>query len=104
MKTRRRTLLEDLGSHVAWGSTNLGKEREAIIIHNARETEVGNHDVRIFSLGTEQQVLRLEITMHDTSGVNVLNSQHDGANKLGSICLVVVALGADTVEELAASA
>lgn len=75
-----------------------------LLFHNTTQTKVGNHDVRVLSFVTEEQVLRLQIcaiatvlvqlapkaeamrtSVHDTAIVNVGNSGHDRTNQVRSI-------------------
>lgn len=42
-------------------STNLCQQLEFLLFHNPTQSEISNHNVRIFVLRTEQQVLGLEI-------------------------------------------
>ena len=41
--------------------------------------------------------------MNDTRGVDVLDSLHDSADKIGGVGLIVVSFGTNAVEELATS-
>jgi hypothetical protein len=41
--------------------------------------------------------------VNDTSGVDVLDGAHDGADKVGGVGLIVVSFGTNAIEELATS-
>jgi len=98
-----RTPFEDFRGHVAGGTTDLGEHGQFVFVHNATQTEIGDHNVCILLLGSKQQVLGLQIAMNDTGGVDVLDSAHDSADKVGGVGLIVVSFGTDAVEELATS-
>lgn len=55
-------------------------------------------------LAEEQEILGLEIPMHHSHGVTVMNHRHDLAAQVGGGTLGVMAFGDDPIEELAAGA
>lgn len=61
-----RTPLENFRSHVAGGTTDLGEHGQFVFVHDATQTEIGDHDVCILLLGSKQQVLGLQIAVNDT--------------------------------------
>ena len=93
---------------------------ELLFFHDTAQPKVGNHDVRIVSNSSEEQIFGLEITMNDATDMDILHSLHDSANQLGSIAvsvsrrlqnkkaiyarLMVVTLGAYPVKKLSATA
>ncbi len=70
---------------------------ELFLFHYTAQPEVRNHDVCILSRRSEEQVLGLEITMNDTTVVDILDGLHDSA-------FMVVALGTYPVKKLSATA
>src|SRR6267154_2502803 len=93
---------------------------ELFLFHYTAQPEVRNHDVCILSRRSEEQVLGLEITMNDTTVVDILDGLHDSAHQLGSVTMrvlrrlqdkrshhvrfMVVALGTYPVKKLSATA
>lgn len=57
-----RTLLTHARS-----SADLRQEIETLFFHHPTETKVSNHDIRIFSLCAEEQVLRLQICIRNVN-------------------------------------
>jgi len=98
-----RTLFENLRSHISGRTTDLGEHGQFVVIHNATETEIGDHNVRILRLGPKQQVLGFQIAVNDPRAVDVLDGAHDSADKVGGVGLIVVSFGTDAIKELATS-
>jgi hypothetical protein len=96
------SLSEDLRCHVTRCSASCGQDMELLFIHNSRQSEVGNQQISVVFWGSEQQILRLQVSMHDAVVMKVCDSRKCGADKIASIRFVVVALSADAVEQLAA--
>ena len=95
------SLAENLRCHVTWCSARRGQDVELLLIHNARQSKVGNQQIGIVFWCSEQQILRLQVSMHDAVVVEVCDSRECGTDKVASVGFVVVALSADAVEELA---
>ena len=95
-------LLEDLGSHVAWRSTRRREDMESLFVHNAAEPKVGDEQVGIVFGCSEQQVLRLQIAVDNTMVVQVGDGRQRSAHQVRRVGLVVAALPAYPVEQLAA--
>ena len=68
------------------------------------ETKVGGLEGRALVLAEEQEILGLEVPVHHSHGVAVMDHRHDLAAEIGGGALGVVSLGDDAVEELAAGA
>src|SRR5712671_1126507 len=114
------TLLKNFGSHITWSPTNLREQMEFLFFHDAAQSKVGNHDVRILSNCSEEQIFGLEITMDDTTVVDILHGLHDSAHQARRITksvlvkvqdirplglrLMVVTLGAYPVKEFTSTA
>ena len=95
-------LAEDLGRHVAGGAAGGGQDVELVLVHDAREPEVGDEQVGVVLGRAEQQVLGLEVAVHDAVLVEVGNGRQHRADQVRRVRLVVRALAADAVEQLAA--
>lgn len=94
--------LEDLRRHVAGGAAGGGQDVEVLVVHDAAEAEIGDEQVGVVFGGAEEQVLGLEVAVHDAVGVEVGDGGEGGQDQGGGVGFVVVALAADAVEELAA--
>ena len=51
-----------------WGTADLSEQVELLFLHYSAQSEVRNHDIRIFLLRTENQVLRLQILIFPRNG------------------------------------
>lgn len=89
---------EDLRCHVTWRSACRCQDVELLFIHNSRQPKVGNQQIGIVFWCSEQEVLRLQVSMYDAVVVEVRNSRKSRTDQIASIGFVVVALSADTVE------
>lgn len=98
------TLLEDLRCHIAGCAADLREQGQGAVVHDTTETEISNHDICIFGFGPEDEILRFEVPVDDATAVDIFDSLHDGPHKVGGIPLVVVALGAYAIKELATRA
>lgn len=95
-------LVEDLGCHVARSAARRREHVKLLLVHDARQAKVGNEQVGIVLWRAEEQVLGLEVAVHDAMVVQIGDGRKGGAHELRRVGLVVVALAADAVEELAA--
>jgi hypothetical protein len=68
------------------------------------EAEVGGLERRVLVLAQQQEVLGLDVPVHDPHGVARVHDLHDGAQQGRGGALRVLALGDDAVGELAAGA
>lgn len=68
------------------------------------EAEVGGLKGRVLVLVEEEEVLGLEISVHDSHGVASVHDLHDGPEQRRGSPFGVVALGNDPVEELPSGA
>jgi len=93
-------LLEDLGRHVPRRATRRRQDVELLLVHDPRQTEVRDQQVRIVLRGAEQEVLGLEVAVHDAVVVQVGDGGEHRADEVCGVGLVVAALAADAVEEL----
>ncbi|KFY08530.1 hypothetical protein V491_08429, partial [Pseudogymnoascus sp. VKM F-3775] len=62
-------LLEDLRRHVARRPARGGQHVEVLVVHDAAQAEVGDEQVGVVLGGAEEQVLGLEVAVHDAVGV-----------------------------------
>lgn len=94
-------LLENLRCHVAGSAAGGGEHMEGLFIHDARQTKVGNEQIGIVLGRAEEQILGLEIAMHNAVLVKVGYCGQSSAHQVRSIRLVVAALAAYPIKELA---
>ena len=80
---------KDLRRHVTGGAA---LRRHEAVHDAAREAEVGQLHVRVVVLGGEQQVLGLEVAVHDAEVVAVPHGVQEDAAQVPSLLLVVVRL------------
>jgi hypothetical protein len=92
---------EDLRCHVTWRSACRCQDVELLFIHNSRQPKVGNQQIGIVFWCSEQEVLRLQVSMYDAVVVKVCDSRKRGTDEITSVRFVIVALSADAVEKLA---
>ena len=92
---------EDLGSHVSRSSTGGSEHVKLLLVHDARQAKVSDQQVGVIFGRAEQQILGLQVSMDNAVVVEIGNSGQGRADKVCSIRLVVVALSADAIEELA---
>lgn len=62
------------------------------------EAKVNEFEWRILLVANEEEVLRLEVAMHDTERVARLDDRDDDAGNLSSLPLCVISLADDAVE------
>ena len=74
------------------------------LFNEDRETKISSLEGGVVVLGREQEILGLEIAVHDAHEVANVDNVDDGAAERGSGSLGVVTLGDDTIEELPAGA
>lgn len=94
------TLIENLRCHVSRRSTCGCQHVELLLIHNPRQAKVCNQEIRIVFWCAEQQILGLEVTVHNAMVVQIRNSGEDGTNQTCGVSLVVAAFAADAIEKL----
>lgn len=73
-----------------------------LLIHNSRESEIGDKQVGIVLWCSEQKVLWLQVPVHDTVVMEICDGRQCGSNQVTGIGFVVVAFATDAVKELAA--
>jgi hypothetical protein len=66
------------------------------------ETKVSNFDVVVITLGSQQQVLWLQVTMSDTVGVEEVQSLQEYGYQVASFLLTVMLEFNDAIKELSA--
>ena len=66
-----------------------------------RKSKISNLDIFIISLGDQQKVLRFQITMRDTLGVNVIQSLEQNLTDIPGLFFIVECLGYNSIKELA---
>jgi hypothetical protein len=74
---------------------------ELLFIHNSRQSKIRNEEIRIILRCSEQQVLRLQVAMHNAVVVKVSDSRKGSSDKISGIRFVVIAFTADAIEQLA---
>ena len=60
---------------------------ELLLFHNTAQPKVGNHDIRILSSRSKEQVLGLEISVNYTTIMDVLDGLQDGAHEAGGVTM-----------------
>jgi hypothetical protein len=73
---------------------------ELLFVHNSAQSEVGNQQIGVVFRCAEEEVLGLEISVHDAVVVEISDCGERGADEVCCIGLVVVPFTADAVEEL----
>jgi hypothetical protein len=73
------------------------------LIHDSAKPKVCNHNVCFLFFGTEQQVFRLEVSMHYASRMDILDGSHDSPDQLGRVAFSVVSFCTDAIEEFSTS-
>jgi hypothetical protein len=74
---------------------------ELLLIHNSRQSEIRNQQIRVVLRCSEKKVLGLQISMYDAVVVEVCDSGQGCTHEVGRVGLVIVAFATDAVEELA---
>eukprot|EP00128_Syssomonas_multiformis_P016256 Colp12_sorted_trinity150504_noHs@31775 len=74
--------------------------QDMLVVHELGETKVGNHHIRGLVLSSKQNVLGLQISMHDVVAVEVANGLRHLSNNSNGIFLSERALMNDAVEKL----
>jgi len=67
------------------GTTDFGEEGDLVRIDNSAEAEITDHNICILAGVFEQQILRLEITVNDSTLMKVCNSAEDDPDESCSI-------------------
>ena len=78
-------LFEDLRGHIAGGAAGRGKNMEGLLVHYAGETEVGYQEVGVVFRSTEEEVLRLEVTVDYAVGVEICDCRECCSDEVGSV-------------------
>lgn len=95
-------LPEYLWRHIARRTAGRCQHVEGFLVHDSRQTKIGDKEVGVVFRGPEQKVLRFQISMHDAMIVEIRNSGECRPDELGRVRFVVAALSAYPVEQLAA--
>lgn len=66
-------------------SSTLDSCNVSLHLFRGTHAKVGEHELRVFGLRLEQNVLRFQVTVDDTLVVKVFDGIHDSANNVGSI-------------------
>lgn len=72
-----------------------------LLVHDSRKSKIGDKQISIVLWCSEQQVLWLQISVHDTVVVEICDSRKSSPDQVAGIGFVVVSLATDAVEELA---
>jgi len=91
--------VDDLGSDVAWGAAP--DEEILVAVGEFSQSEV-SYDALEAALRAEQDVLRLEISVHDPFAVHFLEAEQDGVHDDPGLLGLELVLGLDLVVELPA--
>lgn len=94
-------LPENLRRHVAWRTAGCCEDVELLLVHDTRKSEIGDKQIGIVLWCSEQQVLRLQISVHDTVVVEICDCRESSPDQVAGVGFVVVSLTTDAVEELA---
>ena len=94
-------LLQQLGCHIPRAATPQVQLLRAVFKHRG-QAKIGNLQVPIVLLRRQQQILRLQVAMHDVASVEVLQRtyevSHDGSRRR----LTILTLALDLVEKFTA--
>lgn len=64
------------------------------------QTEIGGLELSIVMRAIEQEILRFEISMHNTKRMTSLNNTENGLDQLSSLTLAEMSLRNDPIEKL----
>lgn len=92
-------LLEYLGGHVARRPAGSSKDMKLFLVHYSRQAKVCYQKIGVVFRGSEQEILRFEITVYNAMIVKVCDRGKSCTNEVGSVRLVIGAFAADTVEQ-----
>lgn len=93
-------LLEDLRSHVAWRAACSCKNVKCLLVHDARQAKVRYQQVGVVLWGTEEEVLRLQITVYDSVVMQICNRGKSRSDQVGGVGLVVAPLATYSIKKL----
>lgn len=68
-----------------WCAAHLGQHDMLLVVDDATESKVCNQQLRILRLGAEQQVLRLQVSVHDPRLMDVLHSGENRPDEISRI-------------------
>ena len=91
--------LEHLGGNIT-GSTTRSTHGSVLLLSVLGETEIGDFDHRVGLVAQVNEVFGLEIAVHNTLGMAVLDGFGHVFNEVSGFGLGITALGHDTVEQL----
>jgi hypothetical protein len=74
---------------------------ELFLVHDSRQSEIGNQQIRIILRGSEQEILWLQVSMYNTMVVEIGNSGESRSHQVGGIGFIVVTFSADAIKKLA---
>lgn len=94
-------LPENLRRHVAWRTAGCCEDVELLLVHDSRKPKIGDKQISIVLWCSKQQILRLQISVHDTMVVEICDCRESSPDQVAGIGFVVVSLATDAVEELA---
>lgn len=75
---------------------------ELLLVHNPGQPEVGDQKVRIVLWCAEQQVLGLQVAVHNSVVMEIGHGREDGANEVRGVGLVIAAFATDAIKQLSA--
>lgn len=70
-----------------WCTAHLGQHDMLLVVDNTAESKVRNQQLRILRLGAEQQILRLQVSVHDARLMDVLHSGENGPDEIRRITI-----------------
>uniref|UniRef100_A0A5K0Z1X1 Uncharacterized protein n=1 Tax=Nymphaea colorata TaxID=210225 RepID=A0A5K0Z1X1_9MAGN len=95
-------LLKHLGSYIVWAAHDVEEDVAGLVEDG--EPEIDRLKRGFFAGVREEEVLRLEVSVHHAGGMAGLDDADDGPDEPGGLALAVVSLLDDPVEELPAGA
>jgi hypothetical protein len=74
---------------------------ELLLVHDPRQTEVGNQEIGIIFWGPKQEILWLQIPMYNTMIVEICNGGESRSHQVSGVGLVIVTLSTNAIKQLA---
>lgn len=71
------------------------------LVHDPRETEIRNQQVRVILWCSKEEVFRFQISMNDAVVVEIRYRGERGADEIRRVAFVVAPFSTDAVEQLA---
>jgi hypothetical protein len=94
-------LPEYLRCHVAWSTAGCGENVKLLLVHDAREPKISNQQIGVVLWCSEQQVLWLQISVHNSVVMKICDCRQRSPNQIAGVGFVVISFATDAVKELA---